>query len=783
MKLTLSWLLDYLNTNADLEEITDKLTQIGLEVEDVIDNSALAGFLVVEVVEVIQHANADKLKLCKVNNGREILQIVCGARNVRKNLKTVIASIGSTLPKSDFTIKLAKIRGIESEGMLCSASELGLSDENSDGIIELSDNYAIGDKFFNCDTIIDINVTPNRGDCLSIYGIARDLAATGIGTLKNFSISRINSAEYSPIDIKVLDQESFISSRYIANVKNIESPKWLKDRLEAIGIRSISALVDITNYIMISFGRTMHVYDADKINGKLEMRKAHFEELFVSLNSKEYLLDNSVNVISDDKIIHSIAGIVGSKHSECTLETINILLESAWFNPISIAKSSRKLNLSTDSSYRFERSVDTGFIIDGLEIATSMIVEICGGKVHDIVCSGSINKTNHLINFDYRDVKKIGSVEILPDEIFSILIKLGFKVEKKQEYSWHVFVPSWRQDITLVVNLVEEVIRIYGYEKVKEELVTNDTVPITSIHDDIRVLMSSRGYHEVITWSFMSSSVAEKFGQINTFFTIDNPFNLHFNLMRPGILPNLLQVATDNIVKGISDFAVFEIGPIYNSEEILDQPQYSLSGIRVGNNLSRNHYNTIREVDMFDVKADLLSVLRHLNVNCDTLALRRTNIQYYHLGKSGTLSFRNRIIGHFGELHPNIIDYFKLKQKVLCFEIILTNIDSLPRNKEKFIDYKYQNVKRDFSFLIDKKVMLGNVISMIKKNSELIREVEIFDIYHGSDIEIGKMSIALSVTFCSPLHTLTQDEIQTECKAVIDIVYKNTGGVLRFALT
>lgn len=327
MKFTLSWLLEYLETNASLEEITDKLTHIGLEVENVIDNSRLAGFVVAEVLEVAPHPNADKLKLCRVNDGSKVLQIVCGAKNVKEGMKTVLASLGSTLPESNFTIKPTKIRGVLSEGMLCSASELSLTQDESEGIIELSDDYKTGDKFFNCDPVIDINITPNRGDCLGVYGIARDLAATGIGTLKTLIIPQLTASMNSLINVKVIDGESFISGVYITNVKNKESPKWLKDKLESIGMRSISAIVDITNYIMISFGRPMHAYDAKKIEGELIVRKANDEEKFIGLNDKEYLLNKDISVISDDKNVQAIAGIMGSKYSECTLETTDIFLE------------------------------------------------------------------------------------------------------------------------------------------------------------------------------------------------------------------------------------------------------------------------------------------------------------------------------------------------------------------------------------------------------------------------------------------------------------------------
>ncbi|WP_343289260.1 phenylalanine--tRNA ligase subunit beta [Wolbachia endosymbiont of Encarsia formosa] len=776
MKFTLSWLLEYLETNASLEEITDKLTHIGLEVENVIDNSRLAGFVVAEVLEVAPHPNADKLKLCKVNDGSKVLQIVCGAKNVREGMKTVLASLGSTLPKSDFTIKLAKIRGVLSEGMLCSAFELALTQDESEGIIELSDDYKVEDKFFNCDPVIDINVTPNRGDCLGVYGIARDLAATGIGTLKTLSITQLTYSMASPINVKVIDGESFISGIYITNVKNKESPKWLKDKLESIGMRSISAIVDITNYIMISFNRPIHPYNAKKIEGELTVRKANNGEKFIGLNDKEYLLNKDISVISDDKNVHAIAGVMGSKYSECTIETTDIFLESAWFDPISITKSSRQLSISTDSSYRFARSVDPSFTLDGLNLAAQMILDLCGGEVSSVVSAGNLNKADTKINFDYQDANKLGSVSASPDELFNILTKLGFSIDKRTENNWSIHVPTWRSDVTIPADLVEEAVRIYSYDKIKEEPLAEDVTVEEETQDDLRILMTSRGFHEVITWSFMSESTSEKFGYLNKLFIIDNPFNNYFNIMRPSIIPNLLKVTADNTAHGTLDFAIFEIGPIYNDEA---QSKYVLSGIRSGNNLPRNHYNIDRKVDVFDAKADLITALELFNVNCDNLAIERAEKEYYHPGKSGTLSFRSKIVGYFGELHPSILNFFNIKQKVVGFELILENIENLPVSKKKFIDYKYQSVKRDFAFIVNKDVAAGNIINMVKKSSELITEVLIFDVYHGNNIESNKMSIAFSVTFCSPTHTLTEEEIQKESNMIVNLVCENTEGTLR----
>ncbi|MGL9725845.1 MAG: phenylalanine--tRNA ligase subunit beta [Wolbachia sp.] len=776
MKFTLSWLLEHLETNASLKEITDKLTHIGLEVEDVINNTKLAGFVVAKVLEIAPHPNADKLKLCKVNDGSKILQIVCGANNVREGMKTVLVSLGSTLPESDFTIKPTKIRGVLSEGMLCSAFELALTQHESEGIIEISNDYKTGDKFFNCDPVIDINTTPNRGDCLGVYGIARDLAATGIGILKTLSVPQLTYSINSPINVKVNDGKSFISGIYIANVKNKESPKWLKDKLESIGMRSISAIVDITNYIMISFNRPMHAYNAKKIEGKLIARKANDEEKFIGLNDKEYSLNKDISVISDDKNVHAIAGIMSSKYSECTLETTDIFLESAWFDPISITKFSRQLVISTDSSYRFTRLVDPGFTFDGLSLATQMILELCGGEISSVMSAGNLERDDTKISFNYQDINKFGSVSVSSNKIFDILIKLGFNVEKKNEGNWNIQVPSWRSDVTISADLVEEIVRIHGYDKIKEEPPVGDVTVEIDAQDDLRILMTSRGFYEVITWSFMSESIAEKFGYSDKSFIIDNPFNNNFNIMRPSVIPNLLQVTADNISHGIPDLAIFEIGPIYDGEA---QSKYVLNGTRSGNNSPRNHYNTDRKVDIFDVKADLITALEFFNINCDNLTIERTKKEYYHSGKSGTFSFRGKTVGHFGELHPSILDFFDIKQKVVSFEVVLENIEKLPVSRKKIIDYKYKSVKRDFAFVVNKDVAAGSIVNMIKKSSELITEVLIFDVYHGNNMEPQKMSIALSVTFYSPTHTLTEEEIQKESNMIVNLVCKNTEGTLR----
>ncbi len=778
MKFTLSWLLEFLETDATLEEITNKLTNIGLEVEQIADNAHLNSFVVAQVAEVLHHPNADRLKICKIDNGKEVLQVVCGASNVKTGMKTVLAQVGSILPIGGIAIASSKIRGVLSSGMLCSADELGISSKESTGIIELSDDYQIGESFFPYDPMIDVNITPNRGDCLSVYGIARDLAATGIGRLKVRDIHEVKSSAPSLITLQATDEESFIVGRYISGLKNVESPKWLKNRLQAIGLRSISAVVDVTNYIMISFGKPLHAYDADKINGKLIVQKINEQKEFSGLDGKNYLLKENTNIIADDKNIHGIAGVIGAKCSQCSLDTENIFLESAWFHPISIANTSRSIGLSTEASYRFERFVDPEFVISCLDAATEMILNLCGGYASNIASAGKLPECQSTIHFNYKEVSRLGNIEISSEEIFDILIKLGFTINKDIADSWDVRSPSWRYDIKIANDLVEEVVRIYGYEKIKEEeLHVSDAQIQSTLQDKSRVLMSSRGLDEVLTWSFMDEKIAEKFNYLSKKFLITNPLSSNLNIMRPSIIPNLLQIATNNISRYIHDLAIFEIGPVYNDDWVPNQQQFVLSGLRSGDNLPRNLYKIDREVDVFDVKADFMSVLHFLNIDCSSILIRECDMQYYHPGKSATVYFNGKILGYFGELHPHIISLYKIKQNIVCFEIMLNNVDKLPVQNKQYINYQYQKVKRDFAFLVDKNVAIGSIIDAIKNsNLSLITDVLVFDVYKEIT---SKMSVALSVTFHSPDHTLIEDEIKETSDAIIDTVYKNTGGVLR----
>lgn len=783
MKFTLSWLFEFLETGATATEISDKLTSIGLEVEEVTDNAHLSSFVVAQVTEVSNHPNADRLKICKVSNGKEILQVVCGANNVRANMKTVLAPVGSVLPTSNVTIASTKIRSISSDGMLCSENELGLSSKQSLGIIELPDDYQIGESFFSRDTVIDINVTPNRGDCLSIYGIARDLAATGIGKLKGINTSnKIQSLVLSPITLEVTDGESFTAGRYISGIKNAGSPKWLKDKLVSIGLRSISAVVDITNYIMISFGRPLHAYDADKIENKLIARKLTEQGEFVGLNGRCYSLNKDTGVITDGKNIHAVAGIMGAQCSQCSSATENIFLESAWFDPISIANTSRSTGLSTESSYRFERFVDPEFVINGLDIATEMILNICGGAASDIVSAGALPKLQSIVHFNYKKVNKLGAVDISPKEVLDILVKLGFTIKEDGDF-WNVLTPSWRSDVKIENDLVEEVIRIYGYEKIKEiMLYASDAQIQSTMQDKLRVLMSSRGMNEVLTWSFMDEKIAEKFGYFDKQFIIANPLNNNLNIMRPTIIPNLLQVAKNNIAYNIDDLAIFEIGPVYNESFILDQQQFTLSGIRSGQNLLRNLYKIDRKVDVFDVKADFMSVLHLLNIDRNDISISKCDLPHYHPGKSATVYFNDRILGYFGELHPSIKSLYEFKQDFICFEIMLNGIDKLPTQSKQYTDYRYQNTKRDFAFLVSKDTAIGSIISSIKNsNLSIVTEVLVFDVYEKISDHPDKKSVALSVTFHSPDHTLVEDEIKKASEVITNAVYKSTGGELRSA--
>ncbi|NRB10699.1 MAG: phenylalanine--tRNA ligase subunit beta [Rickettsiaceae bacterium] len=794
MRFTLSWLKKFLDTDASLEKIAHTLTHIGLEVEDIDDKaSQLGSFEVAEIIEAKQHPNADKLKLCMVKTKDETLQIVCGAPNARAGIKVVLAKIGTIIPNGNFKIKRSKIRDVESCGMMCSANELGIGDDH-DRIIELPSEAVIGEPFskyfgFN-DPVIHINITPNRADGLGVYGIARDLAAAGIGTLKELKIPDVIGDFKPNIALSVKDSLAcpLFAIREITGLSNKQSPDWLKNLLENIGLGSISAIVDVTNYIAYSFGQPMHAYDADKLTGKLQVELLSEATTFKALNDKEYRLEAGDLIIKDEKSLQCAAGIIGGDNSACSDSTKTIILEAACFNAENIAKTGRRLAVDTDSRYRFERNVDREFTLKALDYATSLILSIVGGKASEVSYVGNSKLPSRKIEFPVSYLLQKAGFTLPGEDICNLLSRLGFACEIKKDVI-HITIPSWRYDVTIKEDIVEEILRIHGYDKIPET-----PLPIVNIKskttpkeqrklNDIRRQLAASSYTEVVTWSFMSSKDAELFSKpLKEELTLQNPITNELDYMRPTIIANLLKIAVNNINRSFKDLAFFEIGPIFH--DVNDERNInSIAAIRIGNLSEKNCHDQSRLVDVFDVKEDLENILQ-----CNGLAIDKCQIDnnvpsYYHPTKSAILKLGKKIIAVFGELHPIILQKFDLDVRVIAFEI---NVDNLPVSKDKFgmkpeyIASDYQSIVRDYAFVIDKSMSVGDLLSFIRNvDKQKIKKVSLFDVYTGDKIEADKKSVALSVQIQDNHKTLTESDIETINKAIISGIEQKFSGILR----
>ncbi len=787
MKLTLSWLKEHLETSATLEEICAKLTSIGLEVESVEDKAKiLAPFAVAKILEAKPHENSTKLKICQVQtpDSATPLQIICGAPNARTGLKVAYAPIGSVIPTNQMVIKKAKIAGTESSGMLCSARELGLGNEDA-GIIEIDEKWEIGTKitevFGLSDAVIEINVTPNRGDCLGIFGIARDLAATGIGTLKNPQIKKLERQFSCAIEIKneAPDACNYAAFRHLKNVKNCESPKWLKEKLGAIGINSISAIVDVTNYVMLVLNRPMHAYDASKINGALTIRFARNDEKFTSLKNDEFTLDEKMLVISDSQKALGLAGIIGSANSCCDLETSEILLESAFFTPTAIAYAGRKLNILSDARFRFERGVDEATCESGIDLATQLILEICGGEVAETKISGAKSAAKK-IEFDLTKIKKLIGLEIAPDKAAQILSDLGFGLEKITAEKLLVTIPTHRHDISLNQDLIEEVVRIFGYETIsKTALPTNFAEKSQpNILHQVRSRLAASGMIETISWSFVDANLVEIFAEKNEKLILKNPISIELNHMRPTLAMGLLESYRKNVLRNFSDLSLFEIGNVFASEQ-----KSMIAGLRAGKNKEQNHFHDERDFDVFDVKKDFFDVIEIFGLKAESLQMSASDApKYYHPHRFAALKLGKNLVGYFGEIHPAIAKKFDLKNRVNLFEIF---VDALPQaqkssTRKSFAINDLQLVERDFAFLVNKDQAIGDLIKTIANcDKQLICDVNIFDIFSGKNIAQDKKSVALRVKIQPIEKTLTSDEIDAISKKIIEAVSKFYGATLR----
>jgi len=797
MKFTLSWLKDHLETDADAQAVGDKLTSIGLEVESIEDAGArLKDFTVAHVISAEKHPNADKLKLCMVDAGSgEPVQVVCGAPNAHTDMKAVFAKPGVVIPASGDVLKVGTIRGVESRGMLCSARELMLGDDH-DGIIELPADSKVGDPAARAlglnDPVIDVAITPNRGDATSVYGIARDLAAADFGALKDGTVKPVAGQFPCPKNIHLNFTPETVSAcpifagRLIRNVKNGPSPKWVQDRLKAVGLRPISALVDVTNLLSLDRGRPLHVFDADKLSGDMQARLAADGEQILALDGKTYALDSGMVVIADDKAARGIGGVMGGEDTACTETTTNVFIESAYFDPVRIAQTGRKLGILSDARYRFERGVDPEFVVPGLELATKLILEFCGGEPSEIVVAGAPPEWQRTITFSPKAVERLAGVEVPKPEIVRILTKLGFTVTGDEPVS--VQPPSWRGDIEGPADLVEEVVRIYGLENVPSQPMSRPNAiarptltPAQRRTKLVRRAIAARGFNETINFSFIPRLHAALFGGGDEARQLENPIAADLDALRPSLLPSLLAAAQRNQARGFSDLMLFEIGAQFESG-MPGAQQTVAAGVRIGEP-PRNWTKSAHAPDAFDAKADMLAAIETAMGGAMTAPVRPGAAAWYHPGRSGTLALGPKVLAYFGELHPKVIAAFDLKGSSAAFEVFL---DAIPEPKSKgkarapFSPSPLQPVERDFAFLLDANVSADEVIKAAKSAERaLIERVDVFDLYEGKGIPEGKKSLAIAVRLQPKDRTLTDAEIEAIAQKIVTAVAKATGGTLR----
>jgi len=796
MKFTLSWLKEHLETDADVKTVADAMTRIGLEVEAIEDKGThLKDFIVAHVVSADKHPNADKLKLCMVDTGDDIVQVVCGAPNAHTGMKAVFARPGVVIPVSGEALKISTIRGVESRGMLCSQRELLLSDEH-EGIIELAPDAVVGASAAEAlhldDPVIDVSLTPNRGDCTSVYGIARDLAAAGLGKLRDGTVKPVPGKFKSPKQVHLEFPRGsenacpLFAGRLVCNVKNGLSPLWLQERLRAIGLRPISVLVDVTNLITFDRGRPLHVFDADKLSGDIIVRLARDGEMLKALDGRTYALDAEMCVVGDAKAAQGLGGIMGGEDTGCSEATRNVFIESAYFDPARTAATGRKLGILSDARYRFERGIDPEFVVPGLELATKFILELCGGEASEPEIAGRVPEWRRTIPFSRARVARLAGIDLPDAEIIHILTSLGFGVEGSRDLA--VTPPSWRGDIHGPADLVEEVVRIYGLDKVPAIPMRRPhsvAKPVLTLDQKrrrlVRRTLSARGFNETISYSFIARAHAALFGGGDDTRQLENPITADMDALRPSVLPSLLAAAGRNLARGASDFLLFEVGAQFESGTPGAQTNVA-AGVRWGNGV-RSWTKSAHTADAFDVKADLTAVVEAAMGGAMTAPIKQGAASWYHPGRSGTLALGQKVLGYFGELHPNVLAAFDIKTSVAAFEVFL---DAIPEPKQKgraraaFAPSPYPAVERDFAFVLDAKVAAEDVVKAARNVERLLVEwVDVFDLYEGKGVPEGKKSLAIAVRLQPRDRTLTDAEIEAISQKIMAAVTKATGGSLR----
>ena len=801
MKITTNWLKDHLDTKFKENQIINKLTEIGLEVESInSESNDLDNFVVAKILKAEKHPNADRLKVCDVDIGlKESIKVVCGAPNAKKDLLTIYAPPGSTIPKNQMKLTISKIRGVTSFGMLCSESELNLSEE-SEGIIELSSNKfqtKIGKSYFqkNNINVIDLSITPNRPDCLGVRGIARDLAAAGSGKLKNIKTTKLKKNNKQKINIKIIKEKNqgckAFGSCIITNVKNCESPDWLKEKIISLGQKPISAIVDITNYVMFDLNRPLHAYDVDKIDKEIIVRNSKKGEVFKALDNKEYKLENDMCVITDHSGVLGLGGIIGGTRSGTELDTKNILIEAAYFEPRSIRKTSKILNIDTDAKFRFERGIDPLSIEQGLQKAAELIKKICGGEISKFNIKKNENIKKTLIKFNPLSFEKVTGFNINQKEMIKILKNLGFDIKKDKKFLI-LIPPSWRPDIVQEIDIIEELARIKGYDQIKiiepEKIRKKETLNYSQkLFHFLQRSIATKGYLEAITWSFTDSKINHLFIEKKKLVEIVNPISSDLNVLRNSIFSNLIIYLNKNLDRGFKDISLFEIGPIFYGSQPGEQ-ETVISGLKCGKISRSNWLEKERLVDVFDVKKDVIQTLAEAGFSKNKLYIDDKTPNYFHPGKSGRIFLnkeKEKVVAYFGEIHPNILKKIDIKTEALMgFEIFIDNIKktkkSLNDQKKQYKYSDYQKSERDFAFVIDQNFNVQDLIEIILNvDQKLIKTVKVFDVYEGENIPEGKKSIALNVTIQSSEKTLNDQDLDRINQLIISSVETKTGAKIR----
>jgi len=792
MKFTKDWLSEHLSTSKSEKQIIEKLNGIGLEVEKVEPvKNELSDFIVAKIIKANKHPNADRLKLCDVDVGaKETIKVVCGASNAQDGLLTIYAPPGSTIPKNGMKLEVSKIRGETSFGMLCSEAELKLSNE-SEGIIALNQKYSssIGEPYFknkNNNNVIELSITPNRPDCLGVRGIARDLFACGYGNLKEIKKIKFNKTLKHKLKITIEKSKnqacSIFGSCLIKNIVNKESPSWLKERILALGLRPISAVVDITNYVMFDLNRPLHAYDLDKIKNSITVRNSKKGETLKALDNKTYTLKENMCVISDDEGVLGLGGIIGGIRSGTELDTKNILIESAYFDPGITRKTSKELQINSDAKFRFERGIDPQSVKEGLEIAAKLITEICGGEISNFDIQETQKFRKKLIKFKPNLVSKTIGIKINEKDIIKILNRLGFETKKKNKLI-EIKVPTWRPDIFGEIDLVEEIIRILGFDNIKsiepEKIRLKPTLNFYQKHFHLaQRSVASKGYYETITWSFSDEKINDKFKENLETVKIINPISSELSVLRNSLYPNLIYYMEKNLNRGFADQSLFEIGPVFTGKKPGDQITV-ICGIRKKQHDDQNNFGE-KNINVFDIKKDLIQSLIELGLERDEMLIKDISPSYYHPGIAGTISSKNEksLLAYFGQLHPKIIN------ETFGFEIFLDNLVDFKQSNKKInkslMLSDFQKSERDFAFLISKNINAQQLVDAIKNTeTSMIKKINIFDVYEGENIPSDKKSIALKVTIQSDEKTLNDNELKDISNRIIKSVEEHTGAQLR----